>query len=310
MSSLHEDPNWPRAHTWLAGEALPDAVPGFTVLGAPVSRGSILPGRCDLAPHAIRTSLHRFSTYDLNAGRDIRHLRVSDAGDLDVAQSTPEQAFEPIRDAVKSALNGGSAVFMLGGDNSISFPGFHGMGVDPARCGLLTLDTRFDLMDLDGGLTSANPVRALLRDGLLGDHIYQIALQPFANSETYAAVAREAGIHVVPVDRIFERGIVKIVHEALGHLHQHTDAIYVTLDFDVMDRVYAPAAFGARPGGLNPHQVRRVAHLAGLHPKVRVFDIVEIDPTKDVADVTVLAAAACMLEFASGFLGRLKGFAA
>jgi arginase family enzyme len=37
---------------------------------------------------------------------------------------------------------------------------------------------------------------------------------------------------------------------------------------------------------------------------VRVLDLVEIDPTRDIADITVLAAAACLLSFASGLLGR------
>jgi hypothetical protein len=34
---------------------------------------------------------------------------------------------------------------------------------------------------------------------------------------------------------------------------------------------------------------------------------VEIDPTRDVADTTSLAAAACLLSFASGLHQRLRG---
>jgi formiminoglutamase len=37
---------------------------------------------------------------------------------------------------------------------------------------------------------------------------------------------------------------------------------------------------------------------------VRAMDLVELDPTRDVADVTVMVAAACLLSFASGFLDR------
>jgi arginase family enzyme len=39
---------------------------------------------------------------------------------------------------------------------------------------------------------------------------------------------------------------------------------------------------------------------------VRVLDLVEIDPTRDIADATVMAAAACLLEFASGVLKRVS----
>ena len=82
------------------------------------------------------------------------------------------------------------------------------------------------------------------------------------------------------------------------------DAIYVDLDLDVLDRAFAPATPGSRPGGLNPWELRHAAHLCGRHPKVRILDLVEIDPPNDIADMTSLAAAACLLSFTSGVLRR------
>ena len=302
--TVHHDPNWPRASRWLAGESLPRATSGLTVLGTPVCRGSITPGRSDLAPAAVRAALERYSTYDLSPNRDLRHLKVTDAGDLDVAALTPDEAFQPVRDAVSRALQNSPAVVLLGGDNSISYPAAMALAPKPDRCGLITFDAHFDLRHLEGGLTNGNPVRALLRDGWQGDHIFQIGLQRFTNSEGYAKVARDAGIHVITADQVMDYGITKAVHQALGHLQLHVDRIYVDLDLDVLDHAFAPATPGSRPGGLAPHLVRKAAHLCGTHPRVRVLDLVEMDPTRDIADATALAAAACLLEFASGVLGR------
>ncbi len=301
--SVYLDANWPRASAWLAGDCLPQTIGALRIVGAPSTRGSITPGRCDLAPAAIRNALERFSTYDLNTGRDIRLLRVEDAGDLDVASLAPEESFEAIREAARP---GSAATVLLGGDNSITRPGVHALGSELGRCGLLTLDAHFDLRDLERGLTNGNPVRALLRDGLPGDRIFQVGLASFANSEPYARVAWEAGIHVAGADCVRDRGIDRVVTDALEHLDQLVEHIYVDLDLDVLDRVYAPATPGARPGGLAPYQIRRAAWLCGAHPKVRLLDLVEIDPTRDIADVTVLTAAACLLEFASGVLDRLS----
>jgi formiminoglutamase len=195
------------------------------------------------------------------------------------------------------------AVVLLGGDNSITRPGCHGLG-HLGRTGLLTFDAHFDLRHLDAGLTNGNPVRALLRDGLPGDHIVQVGIQSFANSAPYAALAREVGIHVVTAPAVWERGIIKVVDEALAYLNTRADRIYVDLDLDVLDRAYAPATPGSRPGGLAPYQVRQAARLCGLDPKVRVLDLVEMDPTNDISDTTALNAAACVLEFASGVLER------
>jgi formiminoglutamase len=299
--SLYQDPRWPRASAWLAGECLRNKI---NVLGVPIAKGSITPGRCDLAPAAIRKALERFSTYDFDSDRDLRLLPARDEGDLNVSSLTPELAFAPVAEAVAVSVDAAPAVVLLGGDNSITRPGCHGLGLPLARCGLLTLDAHLDLRDLENGLTNGNPVRALLHDGLPGDHIVQIGIQPFANSEAYARVAREAGIHVVTADCAVERGTAAVVREALAYLDERTERIYVDLDLDVLDRVYAPATPGSRPGGLTPHLVRQAAHICGAHPKVRVLDLVEMDPTHDVGDATALVAAACLLEFASGVLGR------
>jgi formiminoglutamase len=298
------DLNWPRASAWLAGETLSEASGKLAVIGAPLARGSITPGRCDLAPAAIRKALERFSTYDIDSARDVRALRAQDLGDLEVAGLSPEEALAPIRDAVAAALKAAEAVVLLGGDNSITRPGCHALG-DLERCGLLTLDAHLDLRDLEGGLTNGNPVRALLRDGLPGSHIVQIGVQSFANSGAYAMVARKAGIRVISARAALQRGIGYVMEEALLHLERETDRIYVDLDLDVLDRTYAPATPGSRPGGLTPHQLRHAARLCGEHAKIRVLDLVEIDPTRDIAEATVLTAAVCFLEFAVGLLRRL-----
>jgi formiminoglutamase len=73
---------------------------------------------------------------------------------------------------------------------------------------------------------------------------------------------------------------------------------------DVLDRAFAPGSPGSRPGGLTPQELRSAARTVGQHAKVRALDIVEVDPTKDVADVTVLAAASFLLAFASGLATR------
>jgi formiminoglutamase len=288
VTRIHDDPNWPGARDWLGGSSLRDAVGSLRVFGAPVARGSITPGRCDRGPTAIREALRCFTTYDVTSKRDLRRLRVTDGGDLDLANATPEEAFEPIHQAVFENLEGTDAVVILGGNNSITRPGCYGLGLELSRCGLLTLDAHFDLRHLGQGLNNGNPVRALLGDGLPGSHIVQIGIQSFANSQAYARVAEDAGILVTTTDFIRRRGIEFAVDQALAYLDRRVDRIYVDLDLDVLDQMHAPAASGARPGGLAPWEVRCATSLCGAHPKVRAFDLVEINPTKDKADVTAL----------------------
>ncbi len=305
QTQIHNDPYWPRAGAWLSGTHAQTTLGKLAVLGAPLRLGSITPGRCDLAPSAVRAALQKFSCYDIEAETDLHQLEARDLGDLPLAEMKPEDALEPLRDAVCSALVEADAVVLLGGDNSITRPGINGLPDPLTDIGLITLDAHFDLRDLSGGLTNGNPVRAILADGLPGENIVQIGIQPFANSRAYADVANQAGITVVTMDQVRAHGVETHLNEAFQYLSERVKTIYIDLDIDVLDRTFAPAAPGSRPGGLTPWELQRVAWLCGVHKKVRAIDLVEVDPTQDIAGVTVLATSGCLLSFASGLLTRL-----
>ncbi|MES1201321.1 MAG: arginase, partial [Pseudomonadota bacterium] len=53
--------------SWLSAADLltKDAAAPVALLGAPLAERSLTPGRCDLAPAALRAALKRMSVYDL-----------------------------------------------------------------------------------------------------------------------------------------------------------------------------------------------------------------------------------------------------
>jgi formiminoglutamase len=297
------NPNSPRISEWLAQRKTGPAA--LSVVGIPMhSRANS--SECNLAPAAIRQALDRYSLYDPGAGVDLASLPVTDFGDLALGDASAEEVFFRAVQGIKKAAANTAAVVLLGGDDAVTYPALHALNLPFARCGLLTFDAHHDVRELEGGLTTGNPIRALLRAGLPGANIIQIGIQPFTNSPACAQVARDAGITSLTADEVQLRGIDSAVTDALELLAAKTDAIYINLDLDVLDRAFAPACAGSRPGGLHPWMLRRAAHLCGAHPSVRIIDLVEIDPTKDVADCTVLAAASFFLALASGVAKRLK----
>jgi arginase family enzyme len=299
-----EDPNWPRASRWLADSSQALGDQSVAIVGVPMNN-SITAGHCELAPAAIRKALERYSLYDSDTGIDLERFRARDCGDLDFANEPPETAFDRTVEIIAEVTADSTCAVLIGGDNGVTRPGLHAMGLDLRDCGLLTFDAHHDLRDLEHGLTDGNPIRALLADGLPGRNVIQIGIQPFTNSRAYAQVARETGISVVTADEVYTRGIDAVVKSALEYLGSKRKAIYVDFDMDVLDRAFAPACPGSRPGGLQPWMLRRAAHFCGQHLSVRMMDIVEVDPTKDVADVTSLAAASFLLAFASGVASQV-----
>ena len=293
-----------------------DRRPTLVEVAVPMRLGAISGGRFDLAPGAIRGAVDRYVAHRSGEPGRIEELGLTleDYEDMDeVAAMRPAEAFDRIRRhvgvSIEDEVGGirpGRATLLLGGDNSITRPGVHAAAAHPGldRTGLVTIDAHHDLRDTGGGLTNGNPIRALLDDGLPGGNVIQIGIQPLANPAVSEDVARDAGIDVVTADQVRGRGMATVIGNALDDLAGRCDAIYVDLDVDVLDRVFAPACPGSRPGGLSPAEVQAAARLAGAHPKVRVLDIVEVDPHRDVADVTVLAAASFVLCFAAGVATR------
>src|SRR5690606_14707006 len=218
----------------------PEAPVAF--IGAPLNERSLTPGRCDLGPKALRAVLPRFSVYDLETGADLSGLRLHDAGDVPLKAVSPADAFEPVRAAAAAQAHRALTV-LVGGNNAITRPGVHALGLD--RVGLLTLDAHFDLRDTDQGLTNGNPVSALLEDGLEGARISQLGLAPFANTKKAHERARAAGISVRTAAECRRRGLAGLVAEELDRLGRLCEAIYVDFDIDVIDRSQWPASPGA-----------------------------------------------------------------
>ena len=281
----------------------PGAKGPVAFIGAPLNEKSLTPGRCDLAPKVIRETLRRLSSYDVETAADLGGLVVNDCGDLDLKLKTPEEALAPIQSLISKTSFAHDLVILVGGNNAVTRAGVRGLG-DLKRVGLLTLDSHFDMRDTDCGLNNGNPVRALLEDGFPGENIAQIGLQPFANTKRMHEAAKSAGIHVKTVSNCFADGTTQVVMEAVSRLSSRCDTIYADFDIDVIDRSQCPGAPGARPGGISARDFFSAARAVAAHPKVRVVDLTEFDPSLDVGDATALTAARWVAEILAGYAAR------
>jgi arginase family enzyme len=297
---MTEQSRWPRITDLFVSQGEAE----IALLGAPMEAKSVTPASYHLAPGVIRDTLRRFSTYDVETGREL-DLLIRDWGDVPVQGVTPEEGFAPIRDCALRCTSTSHLTLLLGGHNAVTRPAAHGLGVPLDRVGLITLDAHFDLRDTDEGLMNGNPIRALLQDGLPGRNICQIGLAPFANTGRMHRIAAEEGIGVYTIRDCRERGIVRILEDVLRTL-AHTDALMIDFDIDVIDRSQCPGAPGARPGGMAVDMFFESARYLSAEPKVRLVDLTEFDPGLDVSDITALTAGRWACEVLAGYSARLK----
>jgi formiminoglutamase len=304
--SANDSANDSDCRSWFSAADLltRDASAPIAVLGAPLGLGSITPGRCDLAPATVRAAMKRMSVYDLETQTDLSSLRVFDAGDVGLDGASPAEALAPIVETLTPLVKAHALTLLIGGNNAITRPAVHALDPTLQNVGLLTLDAHFDLRDTDCGLTNGNPVYALLQEGLPGGHVAQIGLLPFANTKKAHDKAKSAGIDVVAARACRAQGLAAVAVQALAKLSARCDVIHVDFDIDVIERANLPGAPGARPGGVAPQDFFDAARMICAHPKVRCVDLVEFDPSQDVAAISALTAARWTCEVFAGFMKR------
>ena len=294
---------WPNLTDLMISADTPEALGApVGLVGVPLGVGSVTPGRCDLAPARLRATLGRIGRYDVDSGRELMSL-IADHGDVSIDGLSIEAATGPIRAACAASVARHALTLVVGGNNAITRPALHALGLPLSTVGLITLDAHFDLRRTDDGLANGNPVRALREDGLPGRNIAQVGLASFANSAAMHRDAIDGGHLVVTMAQVRRDGIVQAVSTALAHV-AHCEAIVVDCDIDVIDRGQFPGAPGARPGGMGNHDFFAAVRMLAGDPRVRLIDLTEWDPPLDPSDLSALTAARWVAECLAGFEQR------
>ncbi|HJQ77140.1 MAG TPA: arginase family protein [Acidimicrobiia bacterium] len=294
------DPSWPRASVWMTRE---DPEPEVLIVGVPSSTASLTPSSADRTPMEVRHRFDRFSTFHGEIGIDFGKVTVRDVGNWAVSQLDPTEMIGEVTRLARALPEPGFRLY-IGGDNAITRPLVAAMSDDLSNTGVITFDAHHDVRSLENGPSNGTPIRGLIEQhGLPGANVVQIGIHSFANSTVYRAYCDDQGITTVTVADVEELGMARVVSDALDRL-AGCERIYVDVDVDVLDRVFAPACPGARPGGLTVRQLAHGVARCAADPRVGAFDFVEVDPTTDVEGITLDVTAHLVLTAVAGFATR------
>lgn len=250
-------------------------------------------------PSAIRAALSHYSTWSFHDDADLAgSVSVRDLGDVE----RPDD--DGARERLRTMLAGASddLLIVLGGDNAATWLGAGALFDGAlANVGLITLDAHLDLRD---GRSNGSPVRQLLDEGLTPSAVVQVGLAEFANAPEYARRARDHGLTSIARRAFDEETPEALAQRALAIAGADNRAIYVDLDFDVVDRSAVPGCPAAAPGGISPHELRRFARAVARDARVVAVDLTEIDVERDVNEATVRLGALVVLELLAGVSER------
>jgi agmatinase len=211
-----------------------------------------------------------------------------DSGDL--AFENESLAFDVIEEAVARVAGFQLRPVSLGGDHSITYPILRGLARNGNRFDLVHFDAHPDLYDeFDGNRFShASPFARIMEAGL-ARRLVQVGIRTMNGHQR--AQAECFGVEVVEM-RSFSRD--------LGL--RFDGPVYVTFDVDALDPAFAPGVSHPEAGGLSTRDALAVLH--ALDVPVAGADVVELNPRRDVAGITALAAAKVVKELLGLMIAR------
>lgn len=284
-----------------------DKLPEYCVIGVPFD-GAVL-GRKGAAegPAGIREALRFSSTYHFEEDVDLWGMSVGDLGDVNVPAEDVARAHLQVSEALDAIWKAGSQPLLLGGDNSITYAAVRALAQRTAgRVGILDFDAHHDVRLPTAGPTSGTPYYQILEElpaKVEPRNVAQVGLRRFANSKSYREWATKKGVRIFSMKEIRRNGFSAALESALEAAADGVEALYVSLDMDVVDQAWAPGVSSPSPDGLTPREVFDGVLAAANRPQAKGFEVVEVAPRLDPTGNTARVAAQALLHY---LVGRKK----
>ena len=263
----------------------------YVVIGFPFDGTSTHRPGSRFAPNAIREASLRIEPYSMRARTSVNRLRMSDLGNVDVTLDVGE-SLRRLQLVVREVLDAGKVPVVLGGEHTLT------LGVARAledRATIVDFDAHADLRDEFMGrrVCHATVLRRIL-DLVGAERVLLVGVRALCEEEV--GVIEEGGMPcttMLDILRNREGAMRKI-----GDAAKRAEALYLTIDLDVMDPSFAPAVASPEPGGMDMHAL---LDLIGCIPgnKIVGLDVVEAAPPYDRGR-TALTAARILFEVLCG----------
>jgi arginase len=233
------------------------------------------------APAAIRRALTSDSSNSWSEdGMDVEPL-LEDCGDLRGFTKNPVQEIEEF---LARSVSEFPQLLVLGGDHSITFPAVQAVARKHGPVNIVHFDAHPDLYDEFQGsrFSHACPFARIMEAGL-AKRLVQVGIRT-ANAHQREQAAR-FGVETIEA------------RQWKGTLPEITGPLYISVDIDVLDPAFAPGVSHHEPGGLSTREL--LSTIQSLTGRIVAADVVELNPRRDINDVTSMVAAKIVKELAA-----------
>jgi len=294
------------------------AAAAAVIIGAPFDGGTTHRPGCRFGPQAIRMTdylPHDGSRPHLALDVDpLLELGVVDVGDVMMLSGETDQALARLEAAVAQVATAGAIPVILGGDHTIALPDVTGVArhVGWGRVSVIHFDAHADTGDSHFGALHGHgtPMRRLIESGACrGDRFLQVGLRGYWPEPETLAWMDEQGMRSFEMTEVVARGLDAVLDEAMAIALDDCDAVFLSIDVDVVDPGMAPGTGTPEPGGLSSRQLLDAVRRLAMELPVAGLDVVEVSPPYDHAEVTAFLGNRIVLEALSGVAWRRRQLA-
>lgn len=233
----------------------------------------------DLGPKALLEASYNLEFYDIETRTEVYKRGIATLEPVTEAAS-PEAMADAVERRMEQILLDGKFPVLIGGEHSVSIGAFRAMARRYPNLSILQLDAHSDMRDEYEG-SPCNHACVMARAKELTPHITQVGIRSSAREEQ----------HNICPDRTF------YAHDIVGQegwqervSQQLTEAVYVTIDLDVLDPAYMPSTGTPEPGGLSYREVITLLRRVIKEHRVVGLDVVELCPNPTAKASDFLAA--------------------
>lgn len=273
------------------------------IVGVPYDGGTSHRPGARFGPRAIRAAYYvTGDLWSIQSKTEVfSRIRCVDAGDAPVVPSRMERAFRVIREKIRRVVRTGAIPMILGGDHSITYPSVAAVSEvrAPRSIGVVHFDAHADTAsDVFGApFSHGTPMRRLIEEGWVkGTNFVQVGLRGYWPEESTFEWMRHQGMRWHTMVEIEERGAESVMADAISEALDGPEAIYLSVDIDVLDPSVAPGTGTPEPGGLSARELLRAIRQVVNRVELVGLDVVEVSPPYDEAEITAAVAHRCVLE--------------
>lgn len=269
------------------------------IVGVPYDGATSYRSGARFGPRAIREqSLLLWGYHNALDVAPFKAQKVIDYGDVEVVPVDVLATHAQIHADVRHLVREGVKVITLGGDHSIALPLLRAHAGKYGRLAVIHFDAHPDTWDTEFGeqkYSHGTPFRRAIEEKLIDTSAYiQIGIRgPTSGRKDYEdAIA--LGARMITIDEAMRLGLGGLLNEIRRRVEGKP--VYVTLDIDSLDPAFAPGTGTPEIGGLSSYQMQQLLRgLKGLN--LVGFDLVEVSPPFDHANLTAITAANLVFEF-------------